>query len=91
MEKQQLHDLISDTFKDLVEKWDFKIHFRSKMTFSFHVLEDLPFELKADIYNRVKFISESFGRKSFTVENPTVKTVAGKTIITSGIWHIRIY
>lgn len=83
--------LVRETFEDLVEKYDFKIDFISKMKFNLWTLDDVPFELKQDIMNRVQVISNCIGRKRFQVDNPRVYKKDDVIKIVGGIWSIRIF
>ena len=55
------------------------------------VFSNIPFSEKEVIKGKVELITKQMGRKTFVVSNPTVKAVANETIVTSGIWDIRIY
>ena len=85
-----MSQLILDTFSDLCVQYDIKVKIRSKRTFSLYAMEDLPFEVKEVIKEKVKIISESMGRKKFIIDNPYIVSINKKYVITSGIWSIRI-
>jgi hypothetical protein len=85
-----MNQLILDTFQDLCSQYDIKVKLKSKRTFSLYVTQDLPFEVKAVVTEKVKVIAESMGRTKFIVDNPYIRTINEKALVTSGIWDIRI-
>jgi hypothetical protein len=85
-----LQELVNELFKDLIKEYTIEIKVKSKRTFSIISIEDLPFELKEVVSQKVKTISEKLGRKSFIIDNPRVFTQNERYKITGGIWDIRI-
>ena len=86
-----MNEFILETFSDLCKKYDMKVNLKTKRTFQLFVMENIPFSEKEVIRKKLELITKEMGRKTFTVHNPTVKTIADETIVTSGIWDIRIY
>lgn len=86
-----MNEFIIETFSDLCQKYDMKVHIRSKRTFQLFVMENIPYEEKAVIKEKVELIAQKMGRSKFLIDNPFIRTVADKTIVGSGIWDIRIY
>ena len=84
-------ELLQDTFKDLIEKYELTIDVKSKMKFNIYSLEDLPSEIKVDINLRMKSICEALGRKRFEIDHPLMIRKGDNVIIKSGIWSIRIF
>lgn len=85
-----LQELVNELFKDLIKEYTIEIKVKSKRIFSIISIEDLPFELKEVVSQKVKTISEKLGRKSFIIDNPRVFTQNERYKITGGIWDIRI-
>lgn len=86
-----MNEFILETFADLTSKYDMKVQFKTKRTFSLYILENIPFSEKEVIRQKVELIAQKMGRKTFLVDNPFIKTVADQTVVSSGIWDIRIY
>ena len=84
-------DLVRDTFSDLVTKYDLRLDFKSKMRFNIYSIEDLPFEIKEDIKNRLQNITECIGRKRYDLDHPIIFVLHDKKLIRGGIWSVRIY
>ena len=85
-----LQELVNELFKDLIKEYTIEIKVKSKRIFSIISIEDLPFELKEVVSQKVKTISEKLGRKSFIIDNPRVFKQNERYKITGGIWDIRI-
>lgn len=86
-----MNEFIVETFSDLCQKYDMKVHLKTKRTFSLYVMEDLPFDLKEVIHQKVKSIAKEMGRSRYVIDNPYIRKVGDKVLYTSGIWDIRIY
>ncbi len=86
-----MNEFIIETFSDLCQKYDMKVHLKTKRTFSLYAMENIPFFEKEVIKQKVELIANKMGRKKFLVYNPFIKTVVGETVVSSGIWDIRIY
>lgn len=85
-----LQQLIQETFQDIIERYNLDIRVKSKRTFSIISIDELPFEIKEVIKQKVQTISNSIGRKSFIIDNPRVISQNEVYKITGGIWDIRI-
>jgi len=85
-----MNEFIIETFSDLCQKYDMKVHLKTKRTFSLYVMEDIPFEEKEVIRQKVIKIADEMGRSKYIIDNPYIITIGDKNVITSGIWDIRI-
>jgi hypothetical protein len=86
-----MNEFILDTFADLCSKYDMKVHLKTKRTFSLYVMDDIPFELKEVMHQKVKSIAKEMGRSKYVIDNPYIRTIGGKALYTAGVWHIRIF
>lgn len=86
-----MNEFIIDIFNDLCSQYDIKVRIKTKRTFQLFVMEDIPFENKEIIRQKVETISNQMGRSKYTIDNPYIRNIGDKNVITSGIWDIRIY
>jgi len=86
-----MNEFIIETFSDLCSQYDMEVHLKTKRTFSLYVMDDLTFELKEVIHQKVKYITKEMGRSTYLIDNPYIRNVGGKSLYTPGIWNIRIY
>jgi hypothetical protein len=85
-----MNEFIIETFSDLCQKYDMKVHIRSKRTFQLFVMEKIPYQEKAIVKQKVELIAQKMGRSKFLIDNPYI--ISGDNPeISSGIWDIRIY
>jgi hypothetical protein len=86
-----MNEFILETFSDLCNQYDIKVNLKTKRTFQLFVMEDLPFEVKDIIKEKIGVIANKMGRNKFYSDNPYIVKIGDKNVITSGIWNIRIY
>ena len=60
-----MNEFILETFSDLCQKYDMKVHIRSKRTFQLFVMEKIPFEEKSVVKQKVELIAKEMGRSKF--------------------------
>jgi hypothetical protein len=85
-----MNEFIIETFSDLCQKYDMKVHLKTKRTFQLFVMEDIPYEEKEVIRQKVIKIADEMGRSKYIIDNPYIINIGDKNVITSGIWDIRI-
>jgi hypothetical protein len=84
-------ELLNDLFRDLASQYNLILDVKSKMRFNIYIIDDVPHELKADIYVRVETLGRILNRKRFDIDHPIIFKQNDKTLIKGGIWSIRIF
>ncbi len=86
-----MNEFILETFSDLCNQYDIKVNLKTKRTFQLFIMENLPFEVKEIIMEKIELITNKMGRTKFSSDNPYIVKIGDENVITSGIWNIRIY